>query len=445
MDNISILIQRGEDHRLELKESVAELAHEIVAFANADGGRILIGVADNGTISGTDLSNGALSKIQDIARNCDPPVKLKLIKHRETRIIEVLIGESSNKPHRCKEGFFLRNGPNSQKLSRDEIAALIYAYGNYSYDESMNEKFSYPEVFDPLKYHKLLAVIGAESQLAPDEIILNLDLGLCKNGKFYLNVAGVLFLAQNPQKLVKESSVTFIKYQGVDRADILDRKEIVGSIIQQIEDSVAMIGKYLTTSYSFTNELRRREKHDYPIIALREAITNAVMHRDYYYDMSHIYIHFFSDRIEIENPGGLMRGLTIDDLGKRSVRRNRVIADILYRCGYAEKIGSGISRMRKELTQNGNPPMEILTSNFFVVRIFPAIMSVSDADSLTERQKTILHFLSTQKALSAKQIAAQLGVSQDTTLRELARLLGNGYIEKQGVNKATLYKIGKFS
>ena len=119
-------------------------------------------------------------------------------------------------------------------------------------------------------------------------------------------------------------------------------------------------------------------------------ITNAVMHRDYLYDAAHVFVSIFADRLEVENPGGLFSGLSLADLGKRSVRRNRLVADLLFRARYVERVGSGIPRIRQALQENGNPPMEISASNFFVVTFRPRLDTESP---LSARQSRLFHFV----------------------------------------------------
>ena len=115
-------------------------------------------------------------------------------------------------------------------------------------------------------------------------------------------------------------------------------------------------------------------------------LINAVTHRDYFYDSSHIYIHMYPDRMEIENPGGLPRGITIEKLGSRSVRRNRLIADLLqHRAKYINRVGSGFDRMQQSLAENSNPPLEVSTTNFFNLRFYRRVKPAAEVN-LTARQ-----------------------------------------------------------
>jgi ATP-dependent DNA helicase RecG len=124
--DLSLIIAEGEGQTVEFKERLSRLDREMVAFANASGGTIFIGVADSGEILGIEITNEITSRVQDIARNCDPPVDVTLHKHRGM-VLEVRVVEGKQKPHQCRDGFFLRNGPNAQKLKRSEIMAISFS------------------------------------------------------------------------------------------------------------------------------------------------------------------------------------------------------------------------------------------------------------------------------------------------------------------------------
>jgi ATP-dependent DNA helicase RecG len=185
---------------------------------------------------------------------------------------------------------------------------------------------------------------------------------------------------------------------------------------------------------------RRIEAHDYPPVAVREAVVNAFAHRDYHYDASRIYCHVFADRLEIENPGGLPSGLSPEEFGRRSVRRNTTIADLLYRAGYIENIGSGIERMNASLKENNNPPLEFSSSNFFVLRLRPRL-KVARPERLSERQAQLYRMLTERQHASKREAAAWLSVSEDTALRDLMVLVSQGLATKEGTGRATMYRL----
>jgi ATP-dependent DNA helicase RecG len=117
--------------------------------------------------------------------------------------------------------------------------------------------------------------------------------------------------------------------------------------------------------------LRREDVPEYPMKALREAITNAVMHRDWFMDGANVLVEIYTDRIEVSSPGGLPKGMTLSDLGRKSIRRNSLIADLLHRITFIEKAGTGIKRIRDEAREQGCPDPVFQETGFFTATFYP--------------------------------------------------------------------------
>ena len=148
-EELALILEQGEGYTLEFKSSVnSDLPKELVAFANASGGRIFIGVNDRNQIVGCDLSNKMLSRIEDMAGACDPPVTIRIEKLPKHKIVVIHVPESANRPHRCNKGFYLRNGTTSQKMSSADITAFIQAEGNVRFDEQLRMDLGWQEVLD---------------------------------------------------------------------------------------------------------------------------------------------------------------------------------------------------------------------------------------------------------------------------------------------------------
>jgi ATP-dependent DNA helicase RecG len=275
-----------------------------------------------------------------------------------------------------------------------------------------------------------------------EDILLSLNLAKKTPSQLQMTNAGVLFFANNPQTFFPETYVTAVRYQNNDRYSIIDKKDFTGTLLNQIEESFAFVIRHINVGASFTTFTgpTRQDIYDYPPIAIREAIVNAITHRDYLYDGAHIYIHIYPEYIDIENPGGLYHGLTLDDLGRRSVRRNRLIADLLHRARYIERVGSGFDRMRLALLENKNPELVVTATNFFNVRFYKRAPDVN-LQILSPRQLSIYHHFVERKTMTKKEVASVLAISEDTALRELKILLKQHLIEKQGTGKSTLYAL----
>jgi ATP-dependent DNA helicase RecG len=136
---LKYILEQGEGYRIEFKEQCANLDREMVTFANSSGGFIYLGINDKNIVTGIEADNKLLSQVQDIAQNCDPPIKIISHKYRSILIVEVR--EGTDKPYRCASGFYNRVGPNSQKMKRDEIVEFLKSEGKVRFDEMVNRSF----------------------------------------------------------------------------------------------------------------------------------------------------------------------------------------------------------------------------------------------------------------------------------------------------------------
>ena len=205
-DKLYKILELGEGQYIEFKEALDKnLAREMVAFANASGGVIYLGIADNGKIKGIDITNKMKSQIQDVARNCDPTISVLLTQIENALAIEVK--EGANKPYACASGFFMRMGANSQKMSRDEILALAIKTGKIRYDEQICTDFDWKD-FDEEKFEYYLQLARISNNLSREEILKNLRV-LTKDG---MTNAGVLYFAKKPYKYIISSKIRCIHF-----------------------------------------------------------------------------------------------------------------------------------------------------------------------------------------------------------------------------------------
>lgn len=262
---IDILQELGEGQFIEFKESLDKsFAKEIVAFANASGGVVYLGITDTGILKGLEITNRLKSQIQDIAYNCDPSIMISIIEMSNVLAIE--IKEGSNKPYSCSSGFFMRMGANSRKMTRNEILTLAIKSGKVRYDEQICNNFDWKD-FDDDKFTYYLKLAGISNNLPREEILKNLRI-LSNEG--FTN-AGALYFAKEPYKYVISSKIRCVHFYGDKRIDILDKKVIDRGIIGNIEFAIEYIKERVPVRYEI-KDIRRKEFPEYPIEAYREAI-----------------------------------------------------------------------------------------------------------------------------------------------------------------------------
>ena len=367
--DLDILLQQGEGTTIEFKENLsASFAREMVALANTIGGKILLGVRDDGTVSGIKDSNGLRARVQDIARNCDPPVKVRV--EPVGRVFAVHVRESDAKPVQCGDGFFWRQGAVTQKLNRNEIRDFFRAERVIQFDRSPCPGFRYPGDFDRDKFDTWLRYSGITGQPAVEDVLVNIEAAERAGKKLLFRNAGVLFFAKNVRRFFPHAYITGLLAKDTDKVHILDRKDFSGGIVADIEDALRFVERNTRTAYRIEG-LRRQNVPEYPMRALREAITNAVMHRDWFFEGSNVFVEIYTDRIEIISPGSLPKGLTPAELGRTSVRRNALIADLLHRIDFIEKAGTGIRRIREEAKRLDCPEPEFASKAFVTVTFRP--------------------------------------------------------------------------
>lgn len=437
LEELQELIKTKEGHKLEFKEKPSKnLANEMVAFANADGGRILIGVSDTGEIKGLEKINKKDSQVYDFAYNCEPPVTIKTETVGKVLVVEVKEG---NEIHKAPNGFYLRQGPNSQKLSRQEIINLMHERGEIVFDEIICKEFNYPEDFDEDAFNKFLEKADITDNLDIEKFLKNL--GVAKEEKLRFTNAGVLMFAKNPKQFFIQAEIICGVYESENRADLRDRKVIEKPIILSIPEAEQFTLNN-TEKKIVIEELTRKRVPEIPKEVLREAIVNAVMHTDYHGAAESIQIDIFPEKIEIRNPGGLIEGMRKEDLGEKSRRRNPNIANILDKTGYAERMGTGVNRMKKAMKESNLPEPKFDTNSHFQVtlqrerRIGP--IELSEA-GINDRQKKALRVTYKEGRITNSRYREITDASRATAKKDLKDMVSKDLLEMKGEKKGAYY------
>jgi ATP-dependent DNA helicase RecG len=390
IEDLDVILSEGESHTVEFKERADKtLPSEVCAFANASGGRVFIGV-DDGRVVGTDVGNDARSRIQDTINQIEPRLNVDL--EVVGSLIVVTVPEGARKPYSCAKGFYLRSGPNSQKLERDSIIGFFQSEGLVRYDEIVREDLPLKELFNEAAYDRYVDLAKISGVLGRDAVLKNLGCAGAAGEKLCFTNAGALFFrANNEDVAFRHAGVVCALYKGTDKAYILDAKELEGDLIGNIDDAMVFLKKHLRLGFRI-DALRRKNVLEIPEDALREAIVNAVCHRDYFEKGARVMVEIFDDRIDIVSPGGACRGITKENFGTVSIARNPVVASMLYRIGYIEQMGTGIMRMKKAAREANALEPEFEFSGFFRVTFRRRANRPTDADETraTKKEHTVV-------------------------------------------------------
>lgn len=458
------LIAEGEGFYLEFKRDLnSDFKKELVAFANASGGKILLGVEDNGEIKGVKIDNNFRSQVQQHATECDPPIDIDM-KDVEN-VMVVTVHEGKHKPYRSTNGFYLRVGPNSQKMATDKIAEYVERYGRVRFDERVIRSVRFDGSLDQKLVSRFIEMAQIKNVFQNKTHILS-SLGVVKeiDGVKYFTNAGILFFTNSPNSIIKQAQITCVAYNGKEKIDILDRKDFKEDIITSIESGLAFIRRHLNEA-SDIKSLKREDKLEIPLVALREALVNAVAHRDYLEAGANVVVEIYADRVVISNPGGLPHGLSAKDFGKYSLSRNPVIADLLLRVGLIEKLGTGVNRIKGLLKEAGLPEAEFYFNDFFSVTFWRQNTGDSTALNtnkkggqksgqkssqkggqkldvfITPKQDSVLALIYLKPDISRAEIARQLKINESAVQKHLTNLKTKGIIERVGPAKGGYWKV----
>jgi len=267
-------------------------------------------------------------------------------------VLAVSVPASRFKPHSSSGKFYLREGATCQQMNRDEIWEFFYREGLVYFDEKTNDRFTWPSDLNRAAYEEMVRVCTITPALDPERLLENL--GLLKRQR--MTYAGSLLLCSTSSLVVPGSAVNCCLFQGKTTTRILDQKVYDSDLSSNYQAAVNYLLAHLNTAYEIGFE--RKERLELPEGALREALLNAMGHRDYRRP-GDLQVHIFKDRVEIVNPGGLVGGLTLESLGTRSIPRNPLLFGMMHRMNLVEKVGSGLLRIRQMCEAHPCPPPRI--------------------------------------------------------------------------------------
>ena len=423
-----------EGESIELKEVYTlELKKEVVAFANTNGGTIYIGIQDNGEIIGLENPDFVMQQISNAVRDSIRPdvsmfTNIELVMKESKSIIKITVQQGTKKPYYLTEkglkpsGVYVRSGTTSAPASEDAIRMMIKTTDGESFEN--NRSLVQDLTFASLNREMALR------QLECSQVQMK-NLGILTGDDIYTNL-GLLVSDQC------KHSIKFAVFQGLDKLVFKDRKELTGSLFDQLTDAFKTIDFYNSTKATF-HELLRTDERDYPEDAVREALLNAIVHREYAFSGSTI-INLYSDRLEIISLGGLVSGMSLEAamLGA-SQARNEKLASLFYRMKLIEAYGTGISKIvscYKGL--NVQPKFENVEGAF---RVMLPNIHAQEMNVIEEKYLPILNLFETQRDINRNDVEKKLEVGTTHALNMLKEMLDKDLIKKVGSGRLTRYVV----
>jgi ATP-dependent DNA helicase RecG len=482
-DELRALVRQGEGQRVEFKAAeadAADIARAIVALANSGGDSVLLGVGDGGELLGLwydqpphitrhirtmpDLSAWRQWVVNVSRHNCEPavPIGLEHVAAEGRDMLVVQVPDGRDKPYRANGRVYMRIDKDVHEATREEVSQLLFESGRVQY-----ERLAVPDAELSDFAETLLRRYLTEARRLPElpdsteraRLLVNLSLAARTADEVVPTVAGMLLFGVRPQDRLPAATLKCAFFYGRHQgAELRDRADVVGSLPRLIDEGAAFVARNRRLVPRMEG-VRRVDVPEYPDYSVREAIANAVAHRDWSLEGAKVRLFMFDDRLEIWSPGKLPPPITLERLGYDQFSRNRVIARVLVELGYIEEVGLGIRRMREEMARLGLPAPEFREDGFSFVITFHSIAPregvTSPADSfrtllergeINDRQFKGLLFAREHGTIARRAYAQVTGASERTAARDLSDLVVKGLlVATGGGGSRTAYRVREVS
>lgn len=419
----------------------------VIAFANTRGGILYLGIEDDGTVCGLDDPDGVMLAVTNALRDSIKPnpstvTQCERMSMQGKELVGIRVERGANRPYYLAskgmrpEGVYVRQGAASYMATEAEIVDMLKA----SHRDSFEDRRSLQQNLTFAQTQEVFASHGVEWGVAQMR-----SLGLVDEEGQFTNVGWLLSdQCDVPLKLAK--------FFGVKRTTFKDRLETEGSVLAQFYQALDFLGKYASYKTKFVN-MRRVDYEDFPPDAVREALLNALVHRDY--DVSApTLVSVLEDRLEVTSYGGLPSAVSLDEFQMDvSVPRNPKLAAVFYRLALVEAYGTGIRRMFEAYEESGAAPLFDITKHVFKVVLPNRNADVSSvreqdgrifvdraSDELHNQERIVLTMLEDQGPLKRSEIQERFDFSQATLLRILKRLEQKGLVRAEGNTRRRVYR-----
>ena len=444
----------AESHEIEFKEIYTpEIKKEVIAFANTEGGKILVGIRADGTVIGLEDPDDTMLKITSSLRDNIRPDVLSFVQVRsvlieEKTVVEISVQIGTSRPYYLRDkglkpsGVYVRRGSASLPVNEETIRQMIIETNGKSYENcrSMDQDLSFAALQEEMKKRSI--------KFGPAQMQT-------------LHMIGEDGLYTNLAKLLSDQCDHTIKaavFQGSEKEIFRSRKEFSGSLLKQLKEVYDLIDLHNQTKATFSG-LDRTDKRDYPPEAVREALLNCIVHRDYAFSGSTL-INIYEDRIEFISLGGLVQGLSLEAVFMGvSQSRNPNLAAIFYRMGLIESYGTGISKiMRLYRSEAAAPQFDTAKGVFRVIlpncnekaasavtETLP-IEPVEDFETcvppLSNKDKVVQYVIS-HGGITRREAEALLSAKSTKAYTLLKSLCEEGVLTSEGSSRSRVYRLVK--
>lgn len=426
------------------------LAETLVALANADGGLIVLGINPDGSRTAEKWEEEDATDTLHLAlEQCQPPVQThwQLLETQRGNLISLRVPRSPDL-HALRDGrVFVRHGAQNRLISGFALIQLANTrtVGEFESDDVAGATFAdfdndIVEEYLEKRSRRGAAYVGSRKQLLFEIGAMTAD--------DKPTVMGILLFGRKPQIFLPQSGIVFVKFASTEprgddgQAGYSRRVEISGPLPRMVAQTWNTVMQEMRNGARIKG-LEREEVVEYPSFAVREAIINAICHRDYRIQGRKIEIRMYRDRLEVISPGGLAGHMTLDNLVEEHYSRNPRLVNGLFQWGYIEELGLGIDQMIEDMAEAGHPAPEFSAGDVFTVRLFNKQLANKRGvgkPNLNERQLSALTFVREQGSITNREYQRLCdGISAETLRRDLADLVKRSHLLKIGSKKGTYY------
>ncbi|WP_290140158.1 RNA-binding domain-containing protein [uncultured Dubosiella sp.] len=441
-----------ESETVELKSIVVDdIKKEIIAFANSNGGKMYIGVRDDGEVLGLDEPDRTALQISNMVRDAIKPdvtmfLHYKTIEEAGKQIIEITVQRGTDRPYYIAkkgmrpEGVYVRQGYSSVPASDAAIRRMIKETDGDHFEtmRCLDQELTFHATEKEFQFHNV--------EFGPQQMR---TLKLMDPDGLYSNLA-LLLSDQNPY------TIKIAVFQGNNQMVFKDRREFRGSLLKQMNEVYDYID-FRNQIHATIEKLSRVDVRDYPIIAIREALLNLLVHRDYSFSASSL-ISIYDDRIEFVSIGGLLTGIELEDImAGISICRNQNLANLFYRLHLIEAYGTGLTKIMEAYDSSLKKPILSTTKNSFKITL-PNInakdetsfaskisdnITVSFISELGRDEEQVLDYIKKHGSITRPKAEQLLGTSPSTASRLIRKMVQSGLLLQHGKARNVYYTLVK--
>ena len=437
-----------ENETVELKSIVVDdIKKEIIAFANSDGGTLYIGIRDDGDVGGLNDPDGTALQVSNMVRDSIKPdvtmfLHYKTIEEAGKKIIEINVQRGTDRPYYLAkkgmrpEGVYVRQGYSAVPATDTAIRRMIKETDGDRFEtmRCLEQELTFEATEKEFQFRNV--------EFGPQQMR---TLKLVDNDGLYSNLA-LLLSDQNPY------TIKVAVFQGTTQMIFKDRREFGGSLMKQMNEVYEYID-FRNQTRATIEKLSRIDVRDYPVIAVREALLNLIVHRDYSFSASAL-ISIYDDRIELVSIGGLMPGIDLEDvLAGLSVCRNQNLANVFYRLHLIEAYGTGLTKILEAYEGASEKPVISTTKNSFKialpnvnakyeVKTVPASIEnipPVPASKADRNEQRILIYVREHGAITRPEVEELLGISASTASRLIKKMVWSGLLVQDGKARNSRY------